>query len=92
MSSSFTSQYMKSNDIARIFSVNLLGSIMFMQVVDVAVVNARMYIIITKMAMCKLYRHNTRGSLFDVDISSVGSSTDRVPTMQRYRRYDLQLK
>jgi len=33
MSSSFTSQYMKSNDIARIFSVNLLGSIMFMQVV-----------------------------------------------------------
>ena len=31
--SSFTLQYMKSNDIARIFSVNLLGSIMFMQVV-----------------------------------------------------------
>lgn len=92
MSSSFTSQYMKSNDIARIFSVNLLGSIMFMQVVDVAVVNALMYIIITKMAMCKLYRHNTHGSLFDVDISSVGSSTDRVPTMQMYRRYDLQLK
>jgi len=36
------------------------------------------------MAVCRLYRNDKCDYLFGVDNSSVGSSADRVPKMQRY--------